>query len=111
MQMLRVGRYLALFGALAPLFLPHARAQQAPAAPAPAAQAEPAPPPTIDMGLRFGLEPKAIDILKAASAKLAAAKTLSFTAVATYKAPHEPASRWPTRHCPRSRSSGPTSCG
>jgi len=87
MQMLRVGRYLALLAVLAPLFLPHARAQQAPVAPAPAPQAEPAPPPMIDMGLRFGLEPKAIDILKAASAKLAAAKTLSFTAVATYESP------------------------
>lgn len=81
----RVGRYLGLFAALAPLLLPHARAQQAPAAPAPAPQAAPAPPPMIDMGLRFGLEPKAIGILKAASAKLAAAKTLSFTAVATYE--------------------------
>jgi hypothetical protein len=33
------------------------------------------------------LEPKAIDILKAASAKLAAARTLSFTAIATYESP------------------------
>lgn len=33
------------------------------------------------------LDPKAIDIMKAASARLAAARTLSFTAVATYESP------------------------
>jgi hypothetical protein len=33
------------------------------------------------------LEPKAIEILKAVSARLAAAKTLSFTAVTTYESP------------------------
>lgn len=41
----------------------------------------------LDLGLKFGLEPKAIDILKAASAKIAAAKTLAFTAVATFESP------------------------
>ena len=50
---------------------------------APPASTAPKPPPPIDLGLKFGLEPKALDILRAASAKLAAAKTLSFTAVAT----------------------------
>jgi len=49
-----------------------APAQNAPAAPAPAA---PAP----------VMEPKAIEVLKAASDKLAAANTLQFTAVSTYE--------------------------
>ena len=49
-----------------------APAQNAPAAPAPAA---PAP----------VMEPKAIEVLKAAGAKLAAANTLQFTAVSTYE--------------------------
>jgi hypothetical protein len=34
-----------------------------------------------------GLEPRAIDILKAASARLAAAKTMTFTAVVSYESP------------------------
>jgi hypothetical protein len=34
-----------------------------------------------------GLEPRAIDILKAASARLAAAKTMSFTATVSYESP------------------------
>jgi hypothetical protein len=72
---------LALVGALL--------ASQATAQPAQQAQPGQAPKmgPTIDMGLKFGLQPRAIAILKAASAKLAAAKTLSFTAVATYESP------------------------
>jgi hypothetical protein len=37
--------------------------------------------------VRLGLEPKAIDILKAASSRLAAAGSMSFTAVATYESP------------------------
>src|SRR5260370_25553528 len=37
-----------------------------------------------------GLEPRAIDILKAASARLAAARTMSFTAVAPYENPSRP---------------------
>jgi hypothetical protein len=36
---------------------------------------------------RTGLEPRAIEILKAASAKLAAAQSMSFTAVASYEGP------------------------
>ena len=35
----------------------------------------------------MGLEPRAIDILKAASARLAAAKTMSFTAIVSYESP------------------------
>jgi hypothetical protein len=53
-------------------------AQNAPAAaaPAPAAQSAPSAP---------ALEPNAIDILKAASQKLAAARTMAFTAISTYE--------------------------
>jgi hypothetical protein len=36
---------------------------------------------------QMGLEPRAIDILKAASARLAAAKTMSFTAIVSYESP------------------------
>jgi hypothetical protein len=37
--------------------------------------------------VQVGLEPKAIDILKAASARLAAAKSMAFTAVVSYESP------------------------
>ncbi|TCK36277.1 hypothetical protein B0G84_5264 [Paraburkholderia sp. BL8N3] len=58
-------------------------AQTRQAAPAPSgAQA-----PEVDLGLRFELEPQALALLKAMSARLAAAKTMSFTAVATYESP------------------------
>jgi hypothetical protein len=58
---------------------PAALAQNAPATPPPAAgPAEQKPPaPT--------LEPRAVEILKAASAKLASAKTMAFTAISTYE--------------------------
>jgi len=68
----------ALLGALA---LTHAHAQPAPT------HGPPAKGPTINMGLRFGLEPKAMAILKDACARLSAAKTLSFTAIAQYESP------------------------
>ncbi len=56
----------------------HAQAAANPA-PSPAVNAaNPAPP---------DLEPKAVDILKAACAKLAAAKSMSFTAIVTYESP------------------------
>jgi hypothetical protein len=84
--MVKVCKQLALvIVALASMSQAHAQqATTQPPTQAPA-QAAPAKPPQVDMGLRFGLEPKAIDILKAASAKLTAAKTLSFTAVAMYE--------------------------
>jgi hypothetical protein len=80
---------------LAGLALPPAGAQTPPpavvqpAAGPPAAPAAKAPDigPQLDTGLHFGLEPKAMAILKATSDKLEAAKTLSFTAVATYESP------------------------
>src|SRR5215472_7896907 len=65
------------------MLLPGANAQQAQGAP----PSGPGQRSTIDLGLRFELEPKAIDILKASSAKLAAAKTLALTAIATYESP------------------------
>jgi len=37
--------------------------------------------------VQLGLEPKAVDILKAASSRLAAARTMSFTAVVSYESP------------------------
>jgi hypothetical protein len=37
--------------------------------------------------VKLGLEPKAMDILKAAGSRLAAARTMSFTAVVTYESP------------------------
>lgn len=46
----------------------------------------PAPPP-VYLPDQPQLEPKAVDLLKAMSATLAAAKTLSFTSVATYESP------------------------
>jgi hypothetical protein len=37
--------------------------------------------------VQMGLEPKAVDIIKAASARLAAAKSMAFTAVVSYESP------------------------
>jgi hypothetical protein len=67
---------------------PTATAQQPaapPAASAPTSQAPAAPPegPPI-------MEPKAIEILKASSSRLAAARSMSFTAVASYESPSRP---------------------
>jgi hypothetical protein len=59
----------------------------------PSQQAPPAP--TVEAGTRQGaeagveptLEPKAIDLLKAMSARLASARTMTFTAISTYESP------------------------
>src|SRR5262245_51141290 len=69
-----VGLTLAVFG----VSLTMSATAQQPSSPPPAAQPVPAPP---------ALEPKAIEILKASSAKLAAARTMSFTAVTSYESP------------------------
>src|SRR5215467_8712763 len=45
-------------------------------------QSKEAPP-----AVQFTLEPKAIDLLKAASSRLAAARAMRFTAVVTYESP------------------------
>ena len=50
-----------------------------------AAMAQPAAAP--DLGLKVEIEPKAMAIVKAMAEKLAAAKSMSFTAVATYESP------------------------
>jgi len=60
-------------------------AQPAPQAPAtPADLAKPAAIPTVP-AFQPGLEPRAIEILKAASARLASAKSMAFTAVVSYE--------------------------
>src|SRR5208283_558004 len=58
-------------------------AKQAPKASKSAKSASKEAPPAV----RLGLEPKAIDILKEACNRLAAARTMSFTAVVTYESP------------------------
>jgi hypothetical protein len=46
----------------------------------------PPPPPAVGV-IQTGLEPKAVDLLKAASSRLAAAHSMSFTAVISYENP------------------------
>jgi len=62
--------------------LTSARAQQQPAA-QPPAQTAPAP----DLGLKVEIEPAAMALVKAMSDKLAAAKSMSFTAIVAYESP------------------------
>jgi hypothetical protein len=59
---------------------------QQPAAPAPA-QAAPAQAAAPDLGAKIEVDPAAIAIVKAMSDKLAAAKSMSFTALTTYESP------------------------
>src|SRR5215475_10477080 len=59
----------------------------APAKPAPAKAAKPAAKKPAASQFKLILEPKAMDLLKATSDKLAAAKTMSFTAVVGYEYP------------------------
>ena len=56
-------------------------------APAQTAQSAGAPATVVFLPNQPELEPKAVELLKAMSAKLAGAKTLSFTSVATYESP------------------------
>ena len=60
--------------------------EPAPAKPA-TATAPDSRPTAQDLGLRVELEPKALELLKAMSTRLAAARTMKFTAVATYESP------------------------
>lgn len=60
-----------------------AEKQQAPKATKPAVSQPKEAPPTV----RMELEPKAMDILKASCDRLAAARTMGFTAVVTYESP------------------------
>jgi len=82
-----VGRVLAL---LTGLVLGGSAAAQSPAAtPAPAAKQAPSKAIAKKPGPKFELvvEPRAMELLKAVSAKLAAAKSLSFTAMVGYEYP------------------------
>jgi hypothetical protein len=63
-----------------------AQTPQAKAAAAPAAKAKPAKA-GADSGFKLVLEPRAMDLLKATSAKLAAAKSMSFMATVGYEYP------------------------
>jgi len=76
----------ALPAALCLLVAAGASAQQptaSPAVPGPGSSAPPPAPPEATPAL----EPKAIEVLKASSGRLAAARTMSFTAVASYESP------------------------
>jgi hypothetical protein len=83
-----LGRALALALALAAFIGQDAYAQQSmqqpktPKRPQAAKKEAPAPPP-----VQMTIEPKAIEILKAACDRLAAARSMSFTAVVTYENP------------------------
>jgi len=76
----------ALLLTLAVLLPGSAKAQQPAPAPQAAEAAKPANPPAPAPGEPV-LEPKAIAILKASSERLAAARTMSFTAVVAYESP------------------------
>ena len=79
----------ALLLAVSVMFAAGSAGQQAPAvqtAPKTAKAAKPAKKPAAP-AIQLGLEPRAIDILKAASARLAAAKSMSFTAIVSYESP------------------------
>ncbi len=78
-----------LFFAIGMLFAAASAGQQTPppsSAPKAAKAAKTAKKPAA-ITAQMGLEPKAIEILKAASARLAAAKTMTFTAVVSYESP------------------------
>ena len=75
---------LALLVSLTSLAVPGAYAQQAPPGGAGGAPAQPPGPSGPE------LEPKAIEVLKASSARLAAARTMAFTAVTSYESPSRP---------------------
>jgi len=76
----------ALLLAVCVLVTTSAGAQQPPQPPAGSEAAKP-PAPAAPPAAEPVLEPKAIEVLKASSAHLAAARTMSFTAVASYESP------------------------
>src|SRR5215472_11760274 len=84
-----IGRAVALVAGLTLGFAATAQTTApaaAPAKPAAAAAKPAAKKPAVEK-FKLILEPRAMDLLKAASAKLAAAKTMSFTAVVGYEYP------------------------
>jgi len=66
-----------------------ASAQQSPQATGAPETGKPPEPAAAPRG-EAALEPKAIEVLKASSARLAAAQTMSFTAIASYESPSRP---------------------
>jgi hypothetical protein len=66
-----------------------AQGTAAPAAPTKAKAAKPATPAKAAPAPKMVLEPRALDLLKAMSARLAAAQTISFTAVANFEFPSQ----------------------
>ena len=72
--------------AMAVATLSMAKAQQQPQQPQPPPAAS-APAAQPDLGLKVEIEPAAVALVKAMCDKLAAAKTMSFTAVVTYESP------------------------
>ena len=70
-------------GAFCATIVDAAEKQQAPKTSKPAKTKKKETPPSVKMGL----EPKAVELLKAACGKLAAVRTVSFTAVVTYENP------------------------
>src|SRR5215472_6145827 len=84
-----IGRAVALVAGLTLGFAATAQTTApaaAPAKPAPAKSKPAAKKPAVEK-FKLVLEPRAMDLLKAASDKLAAAKTMSFTALASYEYP------------------------
>jgi len=75
-----------LLFSLGVLLAASASAQQTPPTPGPATPPGPAARPAVEPVL----EPKAIDVLEASSRRLAAARTMSFTAVSSYESPSRP---------------------
>jgi hypothetical protein len=81
-----MGRLIvAALAAVAGISTAHAQQQQQPAQPTPGAAAPAAAAP--DLGLKVEIEPAAMTLVKAMCDKLAAAKSMSFTAVTTYESP------------------------
>jgi hypothetical protein len=89
--MMSRGQFLtrALLPALVVLLATSASAQQPRPAP-PALAPGQAPPAAVSAPAVPDLEPKAIEILKASSNRLAAARTMRFTAVVSYESPSRP---------------------
>lgn len=75
--------WTAALPAMATLLCTAALAQQPPQTPPPT----PERPPVVLLPDKPEIDPKALEILKAASDKLAAARTMAFTAVTTYESP------------------------
>ena len=84
-----VVRLVAVFASLSILAGGSAHAQQSPTPPSPDQrpdrEMQRTPPPAVDLDVQVTLEPKALELLRAASERLGGAKSLSFTAIATYE--------------------------